>query len=272
VWETPVCREHDGGTLARLLFDPIPTPQDLRPELPDDLSRVVVSLLQRDRDQRIPTASAAIAALVACADYPRNGREELITILAQRFAGRAPVRSRDVSHASPSDPTLIARPAVPAAPVTPAGPAWRTATAGPTPAPSSGLRPIPSRVRVRRRWLGAILAGVLVLGGAAAMVALVKLRVGEAVPVVPAPTAGPGVVPEPTPTTGGTRPGPMPAASVTEPEPQAVNGDRARGSASSTSGVPSAATSPERAPASRVPGRPPEGPAPRPGGILEIHL
>lgn len=255
-------------TLARLLFDPIPTPRDLRPELPEDLSRVVGSLLQRDRNQRMPTANAAIAALVACADYPRNGREELVTMLSQRFAGRAPVRARDVSHASPSDPTLIARPAVPAVPMIPARPARRTATA----TPSSALLPIPSRVSVRGRWLRAILAGLFVLGGAAAMVALVKLRSGEAVPSVPLRSLAPGVLPKSKPVTGVTQPGSKPAASVAQPEPPPVSGDGARGSASSTSKAPSAATAPERAPAARVPGRSAESPASRPGGILEIHL
>jgi len=248
-------------TLARLLFDPIPTPRDLRPELPDDLSRVVGSLLQRDRDQRTPTANAAIAALVACADYPRNGRQELVTMLSQRFAGRAPVRARDVLHASPSDPTLIARPAVPAVPMIPARPARRTATA----TPSSALLPVPSRVSVHRRWWTAILlAGMLVLGGAAGVVALVRPRTGE----VPPSPAIPGVLLEPKSATGVAGPGAMPAASVAPPAPALVSGDGARGSASSTSKAPSAATTP----ASRVPGRSVESPAPRPGGILEIHL
>jgi serine/threonine-protein kinase len=92
-------------TLARLFTDPIPAPRDLRPEIPDDLSRVVASLLVRERDQRTVTAKTALTALSACADHPRDGREELVTTLSQRFAGRAPVPAREVSYASHPDQT-----------------------------------------------------------------------------------------------------------------------------------------------------------------------
>src|SRR5205823_5380765 len=81
------------ATIARLLHASIRTPRELRPEVPEDLSRVVMSLLARDREQR-PTARAALAALVACVDYPRDGRETLVELLAQRFVGRAPLRAR----------------------------------------------------------------------------------------------------------------------------------------------------------------------------------
>ena len=261
-------------TLARLLFDPIPMPRDLRPELPEDLSRVVVSLLDRDRDQRTPTASAAIAALVACADHPRDGREALVTTLSQRFSGRAPVRSRDVSHASPSDPTLIGCPAAPAAPGISARPARRTMTAPPT----SVHLPVAGHGKRRRRW--AILAGMLVFGGAVGMVALVKPRAGvSGMSAVPPGPPAPGVTstiprtapPDPKPATGVTQLGTMPAAVAVPLDPKLATGS-ASPSTSSAPSVPSAATARERAPASRVSGRATEGAAPRPGGILEIHL
>jgi serine/threonine-protein kinase len=81
------------ATLARLLFAPIVAPRQLRPEVPADLERVAMRLLERDRAARYPTAAAAIDDLVACADHPRSGRELLIAALAQRFAGKAPVRA-----------------------------------------------------------------------------------------------------------------------------------------------------------------------------------
>lgn len=81
-------------TLARLLFAPIPSPRQLRADVPADLDRIVMRLLARERAQRYPNADAAIADLVACQDHPRSGRELLITVLEQRFAGRMPARSR----------------------------------------------------------------------------------------------------------------------------------------------------------------------------------
>jgi hypothetical protein len=83
-----------GETIAHVLAKEIPVPHKERREVPEDLSRVVMSLLARDRQRRPANAEAAIAVLVACADYPRDGREVLVATLAQRFVGRAPVRAR----------------------------------------------------------------------------------------------------------------------------------------------------------------------------------
>ncbi|MBA3539530.1 MAG: serine/threonine protein kinase, partial [Deltaproteobacteria bacterium] len=55
-------------TLARLMFAPIPTPRQMRADLPADLERVVMGLLARERTQRYPNAEAAIADLVMCGD------------------------------------------------------------------------------------------------------------------------------------------------------------------------------------------------------------
>jgi serine/threonine-protein kinase len=80
-------------TLARLLFAPVLPPRQLRPDVPVDLERVTMRLLERDLAARYRNAEAAIADLIACADHPRSGRELLIATLAQRFAGTAPVRA-----------------------------------------------------------------------------------------------------------------------------------------------------------------------------------
>jgi len=87
-------------TIGQMLFAPIASPRDVRPEVPDDLSHVVLGLLVRDRAQRTPNAGAAITALVACADHPRHGREALIEALAARFAKRARARARGVRPGS----------------------------------------------------------------------------------------------------------------------------------------------------------------------------
>ena len=99
LWELLVGRALFAGhttqeTLARVLFAPIPTPRSVRPELPDDVDAVVMQLLARERDDRFADANDAIAALIACKDYPRDGREKLVALLADRFSKDAPQRSR----------------------------------------------------------------------------------------------------------------------------------------------------------------------------------
>lgn len=137
-------------TLGHVLYRGIPKVGDLRPEIPEDLSRLVASLLTRDRDRRMPSAQAAIAALVACANCPKAGREELIEVLSQRFAGRAPIRARSVPHLSHSDPMPVARPA-------PGRFARRTRTS------TSDLGVQSKR---DRHWIRAIVIGLLVTGSA----------------------------------------------------------------------------------------------------------
>jgi eukaryotic-like serine/threonine-protein kinase len=96
--------------IAQVLNARIPNVRELRSEIPKDLSRVVAALLVRDRNERVPTASAAIEMLVACEDHPKRGREELVATLSQRFSGRAPIRPRDIQHLAHSAPTLVSSP------------------------------------------------------------------------------------------------------------------------------------------------------------------
>jgi hypothetical protein len=57
--------------------------------VPADLEAVSVKVLARDVLERYPTAEAAIAELLRCRDAPRDGRGELVQILAQRIPGNA---------------------------------------------------------------------------------------------------------------------------------------------------------------------------------------
>jgi serine/threonine-protein kinase len=82
------------GTLEAVLSAPIARPRALRPELPKDVERVVMKLLERDLPARYPSAEHAIADLQGCADAPRAGRELVAGLLAQRFPERVPVRHR----------------------------------------------------------------------------------------------------------------------------------------------------------------------------------
>ena len=97
LWEMLVGRrlfvgEDTRATLAAVLFGQIPRPRSLRGEIPKDLERVVMKLLERDLPARYPTAEAANSDLLDCADAPKSGRELLIKTLAERFPQQAPVR------------------------------------------------------------------------------------------------------------------------------------------------------------------------------------
>ena len=80
------------STLAAVLFGQIPRPRTQRPEVPADVERVCMKLLERDLPARYPTAEDAIADLLDCQSAPRNGRAQLMAILAERYPHDAPVR------------------------------------------------------------------------------------------------------------------------------------------------------------------------------------
>ncbi|HEY0479842.1 MAG TPA: protein kinase [Kofleriaceae bacterium] len=94
--------------LAQVLFHAIPRPRALRPEVPRDLDRVAMKLLERDLPARHATAEDAIADLMRCADTPRAGREALSAVLAGRFPGAAPVR-RSAARGRSADATPAPR-------------------------------------------------------------------------------------------------------------------------------------------------------------------
>jgi serine/threonine protein kinase len=107
--------EDTRATIAAVLFGQIPRPRTLRPDAPRDLERVAMRLLERDVVTRYASAEEAIADLMACADAPRGGREELIAVLAERFPDEAPVR-QSIAFARAADtlpdPTPTALPAL----------------------------------------------------------------------------------------------------------------------------------------------------------------
>lgn len=115
-------------TLKRVLFDPIVRPSVIRHDVPADLERIALRLLERDRSQRYPNADAAIAELMASEHNPRNGREALATLLAQRFPGRAPYRSARLLRTGPDQATITPSPRTPSSRATqPARPALLSA-------------------------------------------------------------------------------------------------------------------------------------------------
>ena len=75
--------------LSRVLFAPIPSPRSVRGDVPADLDRAVMHLLERERADRPATAAEAIEELVACKDAPRDGREQLCALIAERATSDA---------------------------------------------------------------------------------------------------------------------------------------------------------------------------------------
>jgi serine/threonine protein kinase len=84
--------EDTRATLAAVLFGQIPRPRSMRSDVPKDLERVVMKMLERDLPARYATAEDVIHDLLECTDAPKAGRELLMKTLAERFPGQAPVR------------------------------------------------------------------------------------------------------------------------------------------------------------------------------------
>jgi serine/threonine protein kinase len=248
------CHLFSGGsaeTLGQVLYKDIPPVRQVRPDVPEDLSSIVDSLLTRDLNHRMPSAKAAIAALAACENCPKVGREELIELLSQRFAGRAPVRAGSVSHASHSDPTLVARP-----------------TRVLTPPAKTSTSDLGASSRTDRRWLWAVLAAFLVVGGAVGVLVAGggsganPAAISDPPAAASAPRTAPGAM-APAP------PLPSPATGPEVLQPSAVE---------TTPGGQDPETQQVPAPPSAAPPRqreqPParREPTPKQGGIREIRL
>jgi hypothetical protein len=97
LWEMLVGRRLFVGadtrsTLAAVLFGQIPRPRSIKSDIPKDLERVVMKLLERDLPARYRSGEDAIRDLLACADAPKAGREALTAVLAERFPNEAKVR------------------------------------------------------------------------------------------------------------------------------------------------------------------------------------
>lgn len=167
-------RLFDGSTqpeiLARLLTQPIPSPREVRGDVPPDLAAVAERMLARDRDARYRNAHEAMEALLACGCVSARAQLELRLLIRDRFPDEAPRRSGSEGIARPmSTPTPAQRP-----PVASAMAFDHTYSAGvtPTPAGEQARRagPPPSRLGM---WIAlaaalsitSMIATMLVLGG-----------------------------------------------------------------------------------------------------------
>jgi serine/threonine protein kinase len=158
------------STLASVLFGQIPRPRSIRADIPPDLERVCMKLLERDLPARYANAEEAIDDLLACEQAPKNGRELLIRVLAERFPSDAPVRGSGIRPGMHHTPSQV--------PVTPSVVQARTLTPAATPAaaiPSIGamrsaqtgtLGPAPSRgagTKIALAIGGLLIVGIVVV-------------------------------------------------------------------------------------------------------------
>jgi len=106
LWELLTGQPLFAGTsreaMSQVCFRDIPLPSEVRANIPRDVEAVVMKLLERDRTRRYASAEQAIDDLSGCANAPRNGRRELIRMLAQRFPTRAPGHRRDLAAGAPA--------------------------------------------------------------------------------------------------------------------------------------------------------------------------
>jgi serine/threonine-protein kinase len=175
--------------MGQVMFREILAPSSVRGGVPPDVETVAMTLLARDREGRYPTAEAAIAALLGCADAPRDGRGELVQVLAERFPDVAGARAPRTAALAPAVVVGSAPGAPVASPITVNAPPSQVAVE-PRPAVyfgrdfgrdfGRGLDPGLGRGLdrwQRRRFVAAIIAGCVgfVLGilAAAAVLALV---------------------------------------------------------------------------------------------------
>jgi serine/threonine-protein kinase len=216
-------------TIARLLHAPIPSLREDRPDVPEDLAAVVDSLIARDPARRPQSAAAAIAALVACRDYPRNGRDEFVTTLASRL-GRVSVRARRGAASSGAASSGAASSGAASSGAASSGAAsspgasnaalGRAHVGSGTP-PSRTITP-PAEARLGRRvWPWIVLLGLATGGGA---VAALRSSSCATAPPSAATAASPATSPPPaqsaaTPPPAPTAPPPaaLPAQSATPP-------------------------------------------------------
>lgn len=100
-------------SLSALLVYPIPSPRDLRREIPADIAAVTMRLLQRNVSERIASAERAMQELRQCRDTPSDGRAGLIALLQEKVAD-APRRPTEPTRAvALSELSLTNAPAVP---------------------------------------------------------------------------------------------------------------------------------------------------------------
>ena len=182
LWELLAGQHLFGGTsletIAQVMFRPIPRPSTIRQGVPADLEAITLRLLERDPARRFATAEPAIEALAHCIDAPRNGRSELVRLLAERFPAEIAARTSRPAISGLSAVT-VREPSAPAS-------QWQAPATTLAGAASQTMQ----RPGGRRGWpIVAAVSAALALVGIVAIAVMYKTR-GEPV-AVPAAIATP---------------------------------------------------------------------------------
>jgi serine/threonine protein kinase len=158
LWEMlanqPLFAGTTGEIMGQVMYRDIAAPGRLRGGVPADLEAITMKLLARSREDRFPTAEAAIEALVQCEDMPRDGRGELVHVLAERFPRAQSLQS--TRHGTPVHSTARTTHAAQITAAAPSStiPSVDTACLAPAIGARAGTRRDP-RPRVARRRRGA---------------------------------------------------------------------------------------------------------------------
>lgn len=160
--------------LARVLFQKIPAPSSMRSRVPADLERITMKLLSRTADERYPTAEAVIEDLLQCEDAPRDGRGELVHVLAQRFPDAA-LRTRfGASGTGRGSKPVSGRPLVAEQMAVPVAPQVTVTDPGPVSTlAGAASQSVPVVAARSRPWMGALGLGA----GTAVLLSLLAVLV-----------------------------------------------------------------------------------------------
>lgn len=175
--------------------------------VPADLGAVIMRLLTRPRDLRYANAEEAILDLAACRECPRDGRSDLMRLLADRFPREAHTQ---IGEYAPR--RMVARPSSPP-PNTAAGAASETVRRSAEP----------------RRWVWPVVSGTAIAIGIATFAIVTQKPRGDLGP----PTDGTATAhaapaatqahPPPTPTPNGI----APSDAASDPSPHSRDGSAA---------------------------------------------
>jgi serine/threonine-protein kinase len=239
--------EGEADTLNRVLYEPIPTPRQANPDVPEALEAVVMKALDRDPAKRWETASDFADAVEKVArDHDLLGKPKDVATHLESVLGTDISAQRDavrswLARSEPSQRFSGQLPRGPAsAPSMPSMPSTKPEGAAPpgvssvssaviqvgsspshTPAPPLVAMELPERRR-SRVWIGGAVAGVLLVVGAVALISTRGSKTDSppaaTQPPPPASTANPTVATTTTPTPTQ----PQPSATQAEPEPAAT--------------------------------------------------
>jgi phosphate transport system substrate-binding protein len=108
LWESLAMRrlfaaDSPAATLTKLLYEPIPTLESVRPDADKGLAAICTRALEREAAQRFPSAAAMRAELEALTGVRAASRAELASFARELFASDRQARNQQIQRALASD-------------------------------------------------------------------------------------------------------------------------------------------------------------------------